>query len=86
MDPGMPSLSADVLAGLIPVDHDRRCRITYQRRSGGYPKQQMDGSGVVAPMTDGESSGNLAVDPAAFVDDGVVVHTPAVVMAPNLPQ
>ncbi|KAF5813318.1 hypothetical protein HanXRQr2_Chr03g0096891 [Helianthus annuus] len=86
MNPEMPSLSADVLAGLIPVDHDRRCRITYQRRSGGYPKQQVDGSGVVAPTMDGESSGNLAVDPAAFVDGGVVLHTPAVVMAPTFHQ
>ncbi|KAJ0800991.1 hypothetical protein HanPI659440_Chr03g0111631 [Helianthus annuus] len=87
MDPGMPSLSADVLTGLIPVDHDRRCRITYQRRSGGHlKKQQMDGSGMVVPVVDGESSGNLAIDPATFVDGDVVLHTPAVVVAPNFHQ
>ncbi|KAJ0952383.1 hypothetical protein HanPSC8_Chr02g0071611 [Helianthus annuus] len=87
VDPGVPSLSADVLTGLIPVDHDQRYRLTYQRRSGDHPKkQQMDGSGMVVPVVGDESSGNLAVDPAAFVDDGVVVHTPAVVMAPNFHQ
>ncbi|KAJ0809071.1 hypothetical protein HanPI659440_Chr01g0010571 [Helianthus annuus] len=84
VDPGVPQLSADVLSGLIPVNPEQRYRLTYQRHSGGRTRrQQVDGSGTVAPMVDG-SSDQLAIDPV--VDDEVVVHTPAVVMAPSLPQ
>ncbi|MFS7941000.1 hypothetical protein Hanom_Chr05g00471001 [Helianthus anomalus] len=87
MDSGFLSLSADVLTELIPVDHVQRYHFTYQRRFGGCSKKDlMDDSGMVAPVVDGESSGSLAVDPFTFVDGGVVLHTPAVVMAPNFHQ
>ncbi|KAJ0733258.1 hypothetical protein HanPI659440_Chr11g0406331 [Helianthus annuus] len=86
VDPGVPQLSADVLSGLIPVNPEQRYRLTYQRHSGGRPRrQQVDGSGTVVPMVDG-SSDHLAIDPVVVVGDEVVVHTPAVVMAPNHPQ
>ncbi|KAJ0625124.1 hypothetical protein HanIR_Chr01g0050361 [Helianthus annuus] len=88
-DPGV-QLSADVLTGLIPVDPEWRYRLTYQRQSGGRTRrQQMDGSGSVSQMVGG-SAGHLAVNSVVGVeeDDGdeVGVPTPAVVMAPSLPQ
>ncbi|KAF5769915.1 hypothetical protein HanXRQr2_Chr14g0653701 [Helianthus annuus] len=87
VDPGVPQLSTDVLSSLIPVNPEQRYRLTYQRYSGGRPRrQQTDGSGTVVPMVGDGSSENLAIDPVVVVDDEVVVHTPAVVMAPNLPQ
>ncbi|KAJ0438310.1 hypothetical protein HanRHA438_Chr16g0762771 [Helianthus annuus] len=35
VDPDVPSLSADVLKELIPVDHVQRYRLVYERRHGG---------------------------------------------------
>ncbi|KAJ0933127.1 hypothetical protein HanPSC8_Chr04g0181431 [Helianthus annuus] len=81
-DPGV-QLSADILTGLIPVDPERRYRLTYQRQSGSRRRQQVDGTGLEPQMV-GCSSAN----PVVVVDDDdgddVGVPTPAVVMAPHL--
>ncbi|KAJ0704265.1 hypothetical protein HanPI659440_Chr14g0560731 [Helianthus annuus] len=86
-DPRM-QLSADVLTGLIPVDPERRYRLTYQRQSGGRTKgQPTDASGLMFRMVGG-STDPLAVNPVVVVedDDDVGVPTPAVVTAPIFHQ
>ncbi|KAJ0790413.1 hypothetical protein HanPI659440_Chr05g0215151 [Helianthus annuus] len=87
VDSGVMSLSADVLTELIPVDHVRRHRLTYEHRFGGCSKKNPVGDlGMVAPTVVGESSSGLAVDPPMLVDGGVVLHTPAEVMATDFHQ